>query len=162
MRQLSQIDNLIDFRRLMSLAALRTGQIVNQSDLARDAALSQPTADRYLNLMEIRGFLRRIPPYLTNLGLRLVRSPKLVWNDSGLAAHQAGYSHAGQLEARREWGGLVETFVHQQLQAVCETISPKPQLFFWRTRINDEVDIVYQYGQTVTAFEIKSTSDVQL
>lgn len=162
LRQLSQIDNLIDFRRLMSLAALRTGQVVNQSDLARDAALSQPTAHRYLNLMEVSGFLRRIPPFLTNLGLRLVKSPKIIWNDSGLAAHLGGYFDPGQLVSSREWGGLVETFIYQQLQAVCETISPKPQLFFWRTRTNEEVDIVCQYGRTVTAFEIKSGADVQL
>lgn len=66
LRQISQIDNLPDFHRLMELAALRTGQLLNQSDLAREPSLSQPTASRYLNLLQVTLLFERLPAFLKN------------------------------------------------------------------------------------------------
>ena len=90
LRQLAQVDALVDFRRLMELLALRTGGLLNQSDLGRDAGLSQPTIHRYLNLLETTHLFERLPPYTASRTARLLKSPKAFWNDTGLAVFLAG------------------------------------------------------------------------
>jgi len=70
---------LPDFRRLMRAAGLRLGQLVNQTGLARDVALPQPTVHRYLNLLETSFLLVRVPTYAVNRTKRLMKSPKLFW-----------------------------------------------------------------------------------
>ena len=90
LRQLSAVSSLPDFQRIMALAAQRTGKLLNQADLARDAALSHPTAHRYLNLLETGCLITRVRPLATNLSGALVKAPKLLWADCGLAASLAG------------------------------------------------------------------------
>ena len=76
LRQMSQVESLVDFRRVMALLVLRTGQLVNQSDVARDAGLSQPTIHRYLNLLEATHLFERVPAYLVSHTTRLLKSPR--------------------------------------------------------------------------------------
>ena len=76
LRQIAQIDALLDFRRLMQFLALRSGQLLNQSELARDTGLSQPTVHRYLNILETTYLFQRLPPYTTSHTTRLLKSPK--------------------------------------------------------------------------------------
>ena len=90
LRQLSAVSSLPDFQRVMALAAHRTGRLLNQADIARDAALPHPTTHRYLNLLETGCLVTRIRPFATNPSIPLVKAPKLLWNDCGLAASLAG------------------------------------------------------------------------
>ena len=76
LRQMSQVESLVDFRRVMALLALRTGQLLNQSEVARDAGLSQPTIHRYLNLLEATHLFERVPPDLGSHTTRLLKSPR--------------------------------------------------------------------------------------
>src|SRR4030066_1441407 len=89
-RQLSQVADLISFRRAVRLAALRTGKILKISKLARAAHLPVATLSRYLGVMETSCLVRRLPPFLNNPVSRLAKSPTLFFNDAGLAAHLAG------------------------------------------------------------------------
>lgn len=88
-RQFSQIVNLISFRHLLSLVALRTGSILSLSDLARNAKLNVSTTSRYLSLLEASFIIRRIHPYLKSKAARLIKSPKIYMSDSGLACYLA-------------------------------------------------------------------------
>jgi predicted AAA+ superfamily ATPase len=85
-RQVSQVADLTAFRTLLRLAALRTSQVLNQSELGRDAKLNAVTTGRYLSLQETSCLLHRFPPYHGSKTARLVKSPKLYLADSGLAA----------------------------------------------------------------------------
>ena len=160
LRQLSQIDNLTDFRRLMIASALRTGQLLNVSEIGRDIGLKQPTAHRYLNLLEVSCLLYRLPPYTVNKGLRLVKSPKLMWVDSGLASHLAGYFSADDLLKSREWGGMLECFVYFHLRELTNLMIPCPRIHYWRTRQGEEVDFVLEQGRHLVAIEVKGTQKV--
>ena len=84
LRDLTQINNIPDFRKMMGLLAMRSGQILKQSEIARDAGLSQATAGRYINLLEISGLLVKLTPYSKNISKRLVKSPKAYFIDPGL------------------------------------------------------------------------------
>jgi uncharacterized protein len=157
LRQLSQIDSLLDFRRLMMLLALRSGQILNQSELARDGELSQPTAHRYINLLETSYLFRRLPPFTSNRNLRLIKSPKAFWSDPGLVAYLSGYYEEDDLQEAREYGQIFETFIFHHLQVITQLLTPKARLFYWRMRSGQEIDFVLQYGRKILPVEVKLT-----
>ncbi|MBI4670748.1 MAG: ATP-binding protein [Chloroflexi bacterium] len=125
LRQISQIESLADFRRVMQLLALRTGQLLNQSEVARDAALSQPTTHRYINLLETTYLVQRIPAFTASRTTRLLKAPKIHWTDSGLAIYLAGYFDVESLQRARELGNLYETFVIQHLRVLAELETPR-------------------------------------
>lgn len=161
LRQLSMIDSLTDFRRLMKLAALRNGQELNQSELARDAALSQPTAHRYLNLLEISEWIQSVPAFISNRSLRIMKRPKLIWFDTGITAHLQGFFNPVTLPSEREWGRLFETYILNQIEPLCRLLTPKAELYFWRLQSGAEVDAVIQKGSFLIAIEIKTSAQIR-
>ena len=157
-RQLSQITDLVAFRTLAQLAALRTGQVLAVSKLARDAKLNAVTAGRYLDLLEASFLIRRLPPFLNNRSVRLIKSPKLYVTDSGLAAHMAGIT---TLEPGRDdllRGALYETYVAQNLAALLEAHVPAARLSFWHEQGRHEVDFVIETDRRVFAVEVKAAT----
>lgn len=160
LRQTSKIDALTDFRRLMELAALRTGQLLNQSDLARDAQLSQSTAHRYLNVLETTYLMQRVPAFVANRSTRLVKSPKIHWADPALAVFLSGYHDVGDLSRARELGSYFETLIYQHLLALSQLLAPRPRIFYWRTQRGAEIDFVVEQGRHALAIEVKMTTRV--
>ena len=157
-RQLSQIADLVAFRTLAQLAALRTGRVLSISTLARDAKLNTVTAGRYLNLLETSFLIRRLPPFLKNRSSRLVKSPKLFFTDSGLAAHLAGINSIKPGDDDLLRGALFETFVSQNLAALLESYMPDAQLAYWHEQGRHEVDFVIEEGRKVCAIEVKAAT----
>ncbi|MBI3819110.1 MAG: ATP-binding protein [Planctomycetes bacterium] len=157
-RQLTQIADLVAFRTLAQLAALRTGQVLVTSTLARDAKLNAATARRYLDLLESSFIIHRLPPFLKNRSLRLVKSPKLYFTDSGLAAHMAGVAtfEPGRDDMLR--GALLETHVAQNLAAILGAHLPDAQLSYWHEQGRHEVDFVIESNRNVFAIEVKSAT----
>lgn len=157
-RQLSQITDLIAFRTLAQLAALRTGQVLAISDLARDAKLKAVTAGRYLNLLETSFLIHRLPPFLKNRSSRLIKSPKLYFTDSGLAAHLAGVASIAPGHDDLLRGALFETYVAQNFAAILESHLPDARLSFWQEQGRHEVDFVVEASRKVVAFEVKAAT----
>ena len=157
-RQLSQIADLVAFRTLAQLAALRTGQVLAISDLARDAKLNAATAGRYLNILEASFLVRRVPPFLKNRSSRLVKSPKLYFADSGLAAHLAGVADLEPGRDDRLRGALFETWVGQNLAALLDAHVPDAELTYWHEQGRHEVDFVVEANRKVCAIEVKAAS----
>lgn len=145
-RQLSAITDLVAFRTLAQLAALRSGQVLVISNLARDAKLNAVTAGRYLDLLEASFLIQRLPPFLKNRSSRLVKSPKLHFTDSGPAAHLAGVTslEPGQNDLFR--GALVETYMAQNLAVLLEAHLPDARLGYWHEQGRHEVDFVIRTG----------------
>lgn len=147
---LSSIAALPDFRRLMRAACLRLGQLVNQTELARDLALAQPTVHRHLNLLETSYLLVRLPAYAVNRTKRLIKSPKLYWADVGLALHLAGLAEPG--------GAHLENLVLHDLLVWRDGRTERAEILYWRTATGEEVDFVIETGDRVLPIEIKATS----
>jgi predicted AAA+ superfamily ATPase len=158
LRLIAQIDALVDFRRLMELLALRSGQMLNQSELARDASLSQPTTHRYLNILETTHLFERLPAYAKNRTTRILKAPKVFWNDTGLAVFLARYYQQDELRRARELGHFFEMFVYHHLHVLAQLMTPPARLFTWRTQTAQEVDFVLEYGRKVLAIEVKQTT----
>lgn len=156
LRQLSEVSSLMDFRRLMQMGALRAGQVLNQSTLARDARLSQATAHRYLNLLEASYQIHRLPSFGVNRTRRLIKAPKLYWGDTGLGAFLAG------LEAPEDLtGAFLENLVLGQLLAWGEGVAPRPDVCYWRTVPGEEVDFVISRKRRWMPVEVKAGSSAR-
>ena len=149
LQSLSSIAGLPDFRRLMRAACLRLGQLVNQTELGRDAALPQPTVHRYLNLLETSYLLARLPAYAVNRTKRLIKSPKVYWADTGVALHLAGESEPG--------GAHLENLVLQDLLVWRDARLERAEICYWRTAIGEEVDFVLETGGRLLPIEVKAT-----
>jgi len=160
LRQLSTISSLPDFQRLMMLAAQRTGKLLNQADLARDAAISHPTAHRYLNLLETGYLVTRIRPLTTNPSAALVKAPKLLWTDCGLAAWLAGIKSGTEAAQRLDAGSWLEQTLFQTLDTWRALDPQRRKLHFWRNRAGHEVDFVLEEASRLIALEIKAGTQV--
>jgi predicted AAA+ superfamily ATPase len=122
--------------------------------LARDVALPQPNVHRYLNLLETSYLLVRLPAYAVNRSKRLIKTPKLYWGDTGVALHLAGDIEPG--------GAHLENLVLHDLLAWRDARLEQADLFYWRTTLGEEVDIVIEARDTLLPIEIKATSRPRL
>lgn len=148
LQDLAAISALPDFRRLMRAACLRLGQLVNQTELGRDAALPQPTVHRWLNLLETSYLLVRLPAYAVNRTKRLIKAPKVYWGDTGVAMHLAGIEELA--------GAHLENLVLNDLLAWRDARLDRAELSYWRTARGEEVDFVIETGGRLLPVEIKS------
>lgn len=151
---LSSISALPDFRRLMRAACLRSGQLLNQTELGRDVALPQPTVHRYLNLLETSYLLVRLPAFAVNRTKRLIKSPKLYWGDTGVALHLGEGAEPG--------GATFENVILADLLAWRDARLERAELSYWRTAIGEEVDFVIETGGKLLPIEVKSTTRPRL
>ncbi len=154
LQDLSAIAALPDFRRLMRATCLRMGQLLNQTELGRDVSLPQPTVHRYLNLLETSYLLVRLSAYAVNRTKRLIKSPKLYWGDTGLALHLAGDEEPG--------GAHLENVVLHDLLAWRDARLDRAEVFYWRTAVGEEVDLVIEAGGRLLPIEIKATGRPRL
>ena len=157
LRELSQVESLIDFRKVMQCLSLRTGGILNQADVAKDCSLSHATTHRYIKLLEVSNIISRVPTYYASRSKRLVKSPKVFFLDSALCIFLSGYTDRDSLAKSRELGGYFETLVYLHLRALCELMTPRAGIYYWRTSTQREVDFVIEHGRQVLPVEVKLT-----
>lgn len=150
LQMVASVDNVVDFRRLMRAACLRLGGLVNQTDLSRDVGLPRQTAARYLDLLETSYQLIRIEPYSVNRTKRLAKTPKLYWNDTGLAAHLAGVAELS--------GAYLENVVLGDLLAWRDANERRAEILFWRTHSGEEVDFLIEADGRLLPIEVKAST----
>lgn len=159
LRRMRDVGHLTDFARLMELTAGRTAQIVNQASLARECGLNAATLGRYFSLLEASFLIKRLLPWHTNLGKRLVKSPKCYWTDTGLACHLCGIT-SENLPGHRMRGALFESFVVMELQALISHFVPEARTYYFRSQTGLELDMLIQRGPDVYPVEIKAAQTV--
>lgn len=147
---LAAIASIPDLRRLMRSLALRTGTLVNLTQIARDTSLPQTTARRYADLLETSWQLVRVAAYTASRAKRLIKTPKLYWSDTGLAMHLAGETMPR--------GEHLESIVVHDLLAWRQTVVPRPNVLYWRTTAGHEVDFVVETGAGLLPIEVKTTA----
>ncbi len=152
LRELSAIENLADFRRLLGAAALRIGQMVNQTELGRDLQMSQQRIRGYLGLLEVSYQIVRLPAYAVSRGTRLLKTPKLYWVDAGLGWYLSG--------AGEPTGAHLENLLLNELLAWQSVQTRRPEICYWRTAGQLEVDFVIDTGSRLLPIEVKSSREV--
>jgi hypothetical protein len=159
LRDVSQVTGLTDFRKVMAMLASATGQTLNQSNIARAAAVSQATVGRYLGLLEITGLFVRLFPYGKNVRKRLVKSPKIYCLDTGLACSLVGVGAAAELSAEFR-GQLFETLAFQNI--LVRAALDGGRVFYLRKLggLEREVDFAVELGGRFITIEVKASKTV--
>jgi predicted AAA+ superfamily ATPase len=142
-------------RTLWTMLAHVNGGLWNASQLAASLGVSYHTVDRYLDILEQAFLVRKLAPYLANVGKRLVKSPKVYLRDSGLLHYFLGIRSGRQLDTHPARGSSWEGFVVDQLLSAYQRLDPGSQAWFWRTARGDEVDLLIETGSRLIPFEAK-------
>jgi len=159
-RNLKQVGDLSQFELFLRACAVRTGQLLNLSEISRDIGVSMPTAKRWLSLLETGYQVYLLYPYYRNIGKRTIKSPKLYFTDTGLVTYLLGLHDSKSLPQSPYWGNLFETFVVTDFLKRFYHFGQMPSLFYLRTRDGLEVDLVIENAQKLHLFEIKSASTI--
>ncbi|MCD4848993.1 MAG: ATP-binding protein [Candidatus Aegiribacteria sp.] len=159
-RQLSMIRNLTVFQRFLGLCAGRTGQLLNSSSLSNDTGVSQTTVREWLSILEASYICFRLPPFYGNISKRLVKSPKLYFYDTGLAAYLMGINSISQLSVHPLRGMLFENLIVTEILKFILNRRMRPDLFFYRDSNGNEVDLVIPDGTGFVPVEIKSGATI--
>jgi uncharacterized protein len=159
LRQLVELRQLADFQRFVRIAAGRVGQILNLQSLAQDVGVSGHTAKAWMSLLEAGFVVRRLPPWFANLGKRLIKSPKLYFTDTGMAAWLIGIRDESQLATHPLRGALFENLVVMEFVKHALNRGERPQLHYYRDSGGLECDLVVEQGVApgrVGLVEVKS------
>ena len=111
LKQILNVNSLRDFRRFLSLLALRVGQLLNYSEISKEVGVTVNTVKAWVNALEISGLIILLPPYYNNLGKRLIKTPKLYFCDNGLIASLLNINSLEALNNSLHIGNLWENFV---------------------------------------------------
>ncbi len=159
-RQLLQVQNLATFQRFVRLCAARTGTLLNLVSLATDAGISHTTARQWLSVLESSELVFLLQPYHRNFGKRLVKTPKLYFTDTGLAAWLVGIRDPQLLDIHPMRGRLFETWVVGEFRKFRLNRGLPDDLYFWRDNNGLEADLVFETAQGLQCVEIKSSQTI--
>ena len=159
-RQVVEVQNLSLFQRFIKMCAARVGQLINMSSLAIDCGVSHNTIRSWLSVLEAGYVVFLLQPHHQNFGKRLVKTPKLYFYDTGLAAFLLGIRDAEQLAIHSARGSLFENLVVSELLKQRYNQGLASNLYFWRNNTGDEVDVVIEQGEQLMPMEIKSGQTV--
>lgn len=157
-RDLAQVGNESAFIRFVKACAARTGQLLNLSDLARDADIAVNTAKSWLSILQASFQIALLPPYHTNLTKRLVKMPKLYFLDTGMCAYLAEWSSPETLEAGAMSGAILETYVFAEVLKSWWNRSKQPQLYYYRDKDGKEIDLLLVQDRALYPIEIKKSA----
>lgn len=160
LRNLTQVGDLAVFERFVRLCAIRTGQLLNISELGRDAGVSHSTAQRWLSVLERAYLVHLVQPFYENLSSRIKKSPKLYFLDSGLAAFLMGFKTPDTMIGAPQWGALFETWVISEWLKKNAAHGALPEHCFLESKTGVGVDLMVRSALKWDLFEIKTTKTI--
>lgn len=159
-RQLINVRDLNKFQRFVRICAAHTGQLVNLSGLANDSGINHMTAKAWLSVLEASYLVTLVSPHFNNFNKRLVKSSKLYFLDTGLAARLLGLQTADQLTTHPQRGALFESWVVSELLKARFSHALSSNLYFWRDHTGNEIDILIEQKNRLLPIEVKSGQTV--
>jgi len=151
LRSQLQVGNLRDFERFARAAALRTSQMLNRAELARDVGIAPSTAGQWLSVLERSGVVSLLEPWFSNRTKSLVKSPKLHFQDAGLCAFLMGIGSEEDLRDSPLSGALWETMVCSEIQRLLAAEASLWQLAYWRDRTKEADFLLHRAGRLMLA-----------
>jgi predicted AAA+ superfamily ATPase len=153
-----KVSDHLAFNRFLGAVAARTGQLLNYANLARDVDIDNKTAKSWLSILETSGLVFLLQPYHRNLTKRLVKTPKLYFLDTGLAAYLTKWPDAASLEAGSMSGALLETWLVAEILKGYWHNGLEAPIYFYRDTDQREVALVIETGDTLHPVEFKKTA----
>ena len=157
-RDLARVGDELAFLRFVRACAARTAQLLNLSDLARDAGIAPNTAKSWLSILEASGVVYLLEPYHSNLTKRLVKAPKLYFLDTGLCAWLTEWTTPDTLEAGAASGPILETWVLVELLKSWWHRGRRAPFYFYRDKDRKEIDLLIVQDNVIYPLEIKKSA----
>lgn len=155
LKQILNVNNLRDFRRFLSLLALRVGHLVNFSEISKEIGVAVNTVKAWVNALEISGLIILLPPYYNNLGKRLIKTPKLYFCDNGLVASLLNINSLEALNNSPYLGNLWENLVFTEF--IKEGYLAGRNIFFFHDQNGVEIDFIVEKDGKVFLIEAKTS-----
>ncbi len=161
-QDLSEVGDAVKFTRFMTAVAALTGQLVNLASIARDVGISQPTADRWLSILTASNIVYLLKPYSNNITKRAIKTPKLYFLDTGLAAYLTKWNTAEVLKNGAMAGAFFESFVISEIiKSYYNKGIVDPPLYFYRDKDMNEIDLLIEQDGALYPLEMKKHADPQ-
>lgn len=157
-RALINLKDLTPFQQFIRLLAGRIGQIVNYTSLSNDIGISSTTVKNWISVLQASFVVFELAPYFQNIRKRVIKSPKIYFNDTGLAAYLMGIETPEQAFRDPLRGGLYENLVIVEILKGYFNSGKRPDLFFYRDTHGNEVDLIIRAGRKLIPVEIKSAA----
>ena len=158
LKDLAQVGSEAAFLRFLKACAARTAQMLNLSDLARDADISVNTAKSWLGILQASFQVHLLHPYHANITKRLVKRPKLYFLDTGLCAYLTEWSSPETLEAGAMSGPILETYVFAEILKSWWHRGQVPRIYYYRDRDGREIDFLFEQDRRLYPVEVKKAA----
>ena len=156
-RDLLQIKDQIRFTKFLKLCAARIGSLFNASELGAEVGVSSKTISHWLSVLQASYLITLLPPYYENIPKRLVKSPKLYFNDPGLACYLLDIESPQQLDRDKMRGAIFENMIVMEAIKHRYNMGLEAGVFFYRDSNQNEVDLLIKQEGELTAIEVKSS-----
>lgn len=156
-RDLLQIKDQILFTKFLKLCAARIGSLFNASELGAEVGVSSKTISHWLSVLQASYLITLLPPYYENIPKRLVKSPKLYFNDPGLACYLLDIESPQQLDRDKMRGAIFENMIVMEAIKHRYNMGLEGGVFFYRDSNQNEVDLLIKQEGELTAIEVKSS-----
>ena len=160
-RDVGELRDISAFIRFFNIIAPRSCGLVNKSDLANEANLSEATVSNYLSMLEMIYQVSLLKPYASNISKRFIKSSKFFMSDSGLLSHLLGIGSVEELVESKYKGDVVESFVYSELQKHIGYSQTQPQIYHYRTNDKKEIDFIIEKADKILAIEVKSSQNIK-
>lgn len=156
-RDLLQMKDQIRFTKFLKLCAARIGSLFNASELGAEIGVSSKTISHWISVLQASYLITLLPPYYENIPKRLVKSPKLYFNDPGLACYLLDIETPQQLDRDKMRGAIFENMIVMEAIKHRYNMGLKGGVFFYRDSNQNEVDLLIKQEGELTAIEVKSS-----
>jgi len=161
-KDLAQVGDELKFLKFMTALAARTSQVLNVSNLANEVGVSATTCDRWLSVLIASNIVYLLKPYSNNILKRALKTPKIYFLDTGLAAYLTRWMNSEVLETGAMNGAFFETFVISEiLKSYYNNGIIDPLLYYYRDKDKNEIDLIIEENGILHPIEIKKTSTPQ-
>ena len=160
-RDLLRIKDQMQFLKFMKLCAARIGSLFNASEVAMELGVDSKTVSHWLSVLQASYLVTLLPPYYENITKRVVKTPKLYFNDPGLACYLLDIESPKQLALDKMRGAVFENLVVMECIKHRFNQGKEGNVFFYRDSNGQEVDILVKEEGQLTAIEVKSSMTYQ-
>jgi predicted AAA+ superfamily ATPase len=154
-RTIRQVGNLTQFQSFLRALAARTAQLLDLSSMARDLGIAVNTVKAWLSVLEATYQVIILRPYFTNVGKRLVKTPKVYFTDTGTLCYLTGLKDPEHAASGPMGGAIMETAVVSEIVKTLTHQGVDPQVYFWRTAAGSEVDLIVGSAGSLVPIEVK-------
>ena len=152
------VDKLL-FADFIRAAACRVGQLLNVHEIARDIGVSDDTAKRWLQVLEISEVVFYLRPYSNNLLKRVIKTPKMYFFDTGLVAYLTRYTSPGILMNGAINGAILENYTVAEIRKTWLNSAKECMLHYYRDKDMNEIDMVIETDGELHPLEIKKSAN---